>query len=551
MKPITFESMDLIPPLTKALAESNYKKPTPIQAKTIPAALQGQDILGCAQTGTGKTAAFAIPTLDFLGRDSQKAESGRPRVLVLSPTRELAIQIGDSFKKYGQHLKIRQTLVYGGVSQKKQVAAMRRGVHVLIATPGRLVDLIQQKCISLKDVEVFILDEADRMMDMGFLPQLNKIIGMLPRERQSLFFSATMPPKIRDLAKELLFNPKTINVTPKTPSVAGIDQQIYMLSKKQKLPKLHEFLRDPEMERAIIFTRTKRGANLLSRKLDEAGFPTNAIHGNKSQAARQRTLEDFRQNRIQILVATDVASRGIDIDGITHVFNYDMPMEPECYVHRIGRTGRAGAKGVAISFCTAEDRQILRDVERLVKTDLSVIFDESVERERKDDSRRHRNAKPKRWSKNGKSRNARGKPTGSGKAKSSRKPGRSRKVSVSDSDKVKEKSDIGTKSSNSGRSRNTEKSRISEKSKSSAKRKASTKSRTSTKSKNMVKTGSSGKSRTAKKSRGSGKPKAAGNSKATTRSSGSTSTRATKASAKKKGRKKPTKNQNRRRYTAV
>lgn len=533
MKPITFDSMDLIPPLNQALVESNYKTPTPIQAKTIPAALQGQDILGCAQTGTGKTAAFALPTLDFLGRDSQKAQPGRPRALVLSPTRELAIQIGDSFKKYGQHLKIRQTLVYGGVSQKKQVAAMRRGVHVLIATPGRLVDLINQKYISLKDVEVFILDEADRMMDMGFLPQLKKIIGMLPRERQSLFFSATMPPKIRDLAKDLLFNPKTINVTPKTPSVAGIDQQIYMLSKKQKLPKLHEFLRDPGMERAIIFTKTKRGANLLSRKLDEAGFPTNAIHGNKSQAARQRTLEDFRRNRIQILVATDVASRGIDIDGITHVFNYDMPMEPESYVHRIGRTGRAGANGIAISFCTAEDRQILKAVERLVKTELTIIYDESAERNRKDDSRRNKNAKPKRWSKNGKSRNSKGRTGSPGKAKSSRRPTGSRKSNAVG------KTEAVESSRSSGKSGGSDKPRTSGKPKASAKTGAS------------AKAGTSGKSKASTKARASGKTRVNSKSKTADRSKGATSKRTSKTSTRKTGRKKSSKNQNSRRYTAV
>ena len=385
-KTMTFESMGLIEPLQKALAKADYKNPTPIQAKTIPAALAGQDVLGCAQTGTGKTAAFALPTLDYLGRESIPKKPRQPLVLVLAPTRELAIQISQSFEKYGKNIKFRKALIYGGVSQHKQVSAIRRGAHVLIATPGRLVDLINQKHVSLSDIEVFILDEADRMMDMGFLPQLQRIIDLLPRERQSLFFSATMPPKIRDLAKRLLFNPKSINVTPKTPSVEGIDQQIYLLSNKQKLPMLKDLLARDSVDRAIVFTRTKRGANTLGEKLEAAGIPATAIHGNKSQAARQRALEAFRKNKIKVLVATDVASRGIDIDGVTHVFNYDMPMEPESYVHRIGRTGRAGADGVAISFCTYEDRQMLREIERLVKMELTIVygeFDESRQRNNK------------------------------------------------------------------------------------------------------------------------------------------------------------------------
>ncbi len=368
-----FESMDLLAPLQRVLAEQRYEIPTPIQAQTIPAALAGQDILGCAQTGTGKTAAFALPTLDYLGREQMPAKRGRPLVLVLAPTRELAIQIDKSFRIYGKYLSVRQALVYGGVSQVKQVAALRKGAHILIATPGRLVDLMDQQHVDLRDIEILILDEADRMLDMGFMPQLRKIIARLPRERQSLFFSATMPPRIRELSKQLLYNPASVNVTPKRPSVELIEQQIVMVDKSNKLSTLRNLLKQASVERAIVFTRTKRGANVLAKKLDIAGFRTAAIHGNKSQGARQKALEAFRKSHVNVLVATDVASRGIDIDGITHVINYDMPMEPESYVHRIGRTGRAGADGMAVSLCTSEDRAMLRSIERLIRKQLPVV----------------------------------------------------------------------------------------------------------------------------------------------------------------------------------
>ncbi|MGI9518660.1 MAG: DEAD/DEAH box helicase [Pirellulaceae bacterium] len=368
-----FESMNLLAPLQRVLAEQRYEIPTPIQSQTIPAALAGQDILGCAQTGTGKTAAFALPTLDYLGREKLPAKRGRPLVLVLAPTRELAIQIDKSFRIYGKYLSVRQALVYGGVSQVKQVASLRKGAHILIATPGRLVDLMEQQHIDLRDIEILILDEADRMLDMGFLPQLKQIIARLPRERQSLFFSATMPPRIRDLSKQLLFNPSSVNVTPKRPSLELIEQRVVMVDKSNKLSTLRNLLKKDSVERAIVFTRTKRGANLLAKKLDAAGFRTAAIHGNKSQGARQKALEAFRQRHVTVLVATDVASRGIDIDGITHVINYDMPMEPESYVHRIGRTGRAGADGMAVSLCTSGDRAMLRSIERLIRKQLPVV----------------------------------------------------------------------------------------------------------------------------------------------------------------------------------
>ena len=364
--------MDLFAPLKRALAEQQYETATPIQAQTIPAAIAGKDILGCAQTGTGKTAAFALPILDFLGHENFRAKPNRPAVLVLAPTRELAIQIRESFATYGKHLKFRQALVYGGVGQGDQVKAMASGVHILIATPGRLIDLMDQRHIDLQDVEIFVLDEADRMLDMGFMPALKRIVATLPRERQSLFFSATMPPKIRELADELLREPVCVNVTPKETSVQRIEQQVRIVDKAGKFAAIREVLSQEGVERTIVFARTKRGANTLTEQLDRSGVRAAVIHGNKSQNARQRALEDFRKQRVQVLVATDVAARGIDIDGVTHVINYDMPTEPESYVHRIGRTGRAGAAGVAISFCTSAEREELRAIEKLIGRSFSL-----------------------------------------------------------------------------------------------------------------------------------------------------------------------------------
>ncbi|KAA5541936.1 DEAD/DEAH box helicase [Roseiconus nitratireducens] len=364
--------MDLFEPLKRALAEQNYEQPTPIQAQTIPPAIEGQDILGCAQTGTGKTAAFALPILDYLGQEKPRAMPNRPIALVLAPTRELAIQIGDSFRVYGKHVRFRQALVYGGVGQGAQVKALRAGVDVLIATPGRLIDLMDQGHVDLSNVEIFTLDEADRMLDMGFLPALKKIIAALPEERQSLFFSATLAPKIRELASQLLFNPVSVNVTPKHPSVKQIDQSIHVVDRTEKLPKLCNVLGGKDVDRAIVFTRTKRGANALSKKLEKAGIRSAAIHGNKTQNARQNALKAFRQSRVTVLVATDVAARGIDVDGVTHVINFDMPVEPESYVHRIGRTGRAGADGIAISFCTSDEREHLHAIEKLIGQRLPV-----------------------------------------------------------------------------------------------------------------------------------------------------------------------------------
>lgn len=363
----TFAEIDLIAPLHRALADEKYEIPTPIQAQTIPAALSGRDVLGCAQTGTGKTAAFALPILDRLGEEQPRSKPNCPQVLVLAPTRELAIQIGDSFATYGKHLPLKHVLVYGGVSQNSQVRALNKGAHILVATPGRLLDLMNQGYIHLNHLQVFVLDEADRMLDMGFLPDLKKIIKQLPKKRQSLFFSATMPPNIVELSKQLLTNPTSVNVTPKKTSVERIEQQVFFVERNGKRELLKKVLKKPDVDRAIVFSRTKRGANMLAQKLLLAGIKAAAIHGNKSQGARQRALEAFRTKQIDVLVATDVAARGIDIDGVTHVINYDLPNEPESYVHRIGRTGRAGAEGLAISFCSSDERKDLQAIEKLIR----------------------------------------------------------------------------------------------------------------------------------------------------------------------------------------
>ena len=362
----TFEELNLIAPVRRALADEKYETPTPIQAQTVPAALLKSDVLGCAQTGTGKTAAFAVPILNRLGQRNRKATPNRPFVLVLAPTRELAIQIEASFATYGRHLKLRRALVYGGVSQGNQVRTLNRGAHILVATPGRLLDLMDQGHIKLDQLEVFVLDEADRMLDMGFLPDLKRIISQLPDQRQSLFFSATLPPKIVQLSRRLLRNPVSVNVTPESTSVETIEQRVLFVERGGKKTLLRKILTDTAVERALVFTKTKRAANMLSKQLVQSGIVATAIHGNKSQSARQSALEAFRRKQVQVLVATDVAARGIDIDGITHVVNYDLPIEPENYIHRIGRTGRAGAEGVALSFCCAGERRELRAIEQFI-----------------------------------------------------------------------------------------------------------------------------------------------------------------------------------------
>ena len=366
----TFSELKLIEPIERSLRELNYETPTPIQAQTIPFGLEGKDILGCAQTGTGKTAAFALPLLDFLGGETVKAKRGKPQGLILAPTRELAIQIADSLKVYGKHLKLKTTLIFGGVNQNNQVREMNRGSHIVVATPGRLIDLMNQGHVNLSELEVFILDEADRMLDMGFLPDLKRIIRELPNNRQSMFFSATMAPKIVELANELLYKPVSVNVAPKETTVKNIKQELMYCDRGDKPGMLLELVQSNDVESVIVFTRTKRGANVVARRLEKAGVGAAIIHGGKSQNARQRALAAFRKGQVRVMVATDVAARGIDIDNVTHVINYDLPNEAEAYVHRIGRTGRAGLSGTAISFCAGDELDYLWDIEKLIGNEI-------------------------------------------------------------------------------------------------------------------------------------------------------------------------------------
>ncbi|HZZ70717.1 MAG TPA: DEAD/DEAH box helicase [Pirellulales bacterium] len=369
---MTFSELELIEPLQRALATEKYLQPTPIQAQAIPHLLAGKDLLGCAQTGTGKTAAFALPILQRLDQNRRPAASRAPRVLVLSPTRELAAQIGDSFRVYGRHLHLKHAVIFGGVGQNPQVQALNRGVHILVATPGRLLDLMGQGFIRLDKLEVFVLDEADRMFDMGFLPDLKRIIAALPAQRQSLFFSATMPSKIAELANSLLTDPVQVTITPAATTVDLIEQRVMFVPQGDKRALLNTIVEGPNVDRCLVFTRTKHGADKVAKQLSQNGHAADAIHGNKSQSARERALQQFRSGKIRVLVATDVAARGIDVDGVSHVINFDMPHEPESYVHRIGRTGRAGASGIALSFCDASERRLLRDIERLVRRQITV-----------------------------------------------------------------------------------------------------------------------------------------------------------------------------------
>jgi ATP-dependent RNA helicase RhlE len=363
----SFHEFGLAEPITRALADEQYVTPTPIQAQTIPVALSGRDIVGIAQTGTGKTAAFALPILHQLAGKPARAERKCCRVLVLAPTRELASQILDSFNTYGRHLRISATLAIGGVPMGRQVRALLNGVDVLVATPGRLLDLVQSNALRLNQVEHLVLDEADRMLDMGFIHDIRKIVAKLPAKRQTLFFSATMPQAIAELADQMLRDPAKVAVTPVASTVERVTQRIIHVERASKMSLLAQTLRDEPIDRALVFTRTKHGADKLVRGLAKAGITAEAIHGNKSQGQRERVLAAFRVGRVRTLVATDIAARGIDVEGISHVVNYDMPNEPESYVHRIGRTARAGADGVAISFCDGEEVAYLRAIERLIR----------------------------------------------------------------------------------------------------------------------------------------------------------------------------------------
>jgi len=362
----------LLPELQRTLAEEKYHTPTPIQAQAIPHLLAGRDFIGCAQTGTGKTAAFTLPLLQHLLKHRRPLQPGHPRALVLAPTRELAAQIGESVATYGRGLRLHHAVIFGGVGQHPQVQAARRGLDILVATPGRLIDLMNQGHINLKQVEVVILDEADRMLDMGFIPDIRRIISRIPPERQSLLFSATMAPEIRDLARSFVRDPVTVTIAPEKPAVERIVQKVMFVDKGNKPTLLAKLLTDANLDKVIVFTRTKHGADKVARKLQQSGITVAAIHGNKGQGARTSALSGFRDGRLRVLVATDIAARGLDVEGITHVINFDLPNEPETYVHRIGRTARAGEDGDAVSFCSAEERDDLRAIEKLLRHPIPV-----------------------------------------------------------------------------------------------------------------------------------------------------------------------------------
>ena len=369
---MTFTELKIAPPILRALEQAHYKHPTPIQVQAIPPILSGRDLLGCAQTGTGKTAAFAVPTLQRL------MEKGRPlhrriRSLVLTPTRELALQIHESMTTYGRHTGLRSCVIFGGVSQKQQEIQLRQGVDILVATPGRLLDLLNQKLISLQDVEILTLDEADRMLDMGFIHDVKRVIAQVPTQRQTLFFSATMPPEIVKLSNAMLIDPVHVSISPESPTVEKIQQSVYFVDKANKRHLLVHLLDDPAIASVLVFTRTKHGADRVVKELAHSKIAAQAIHGNKSQNARQRALNDFKDKSTRVLVATDIAARGIDIDGLTHMINYDLPEVPETYVHRIGRTGRAGKQGVSVSFCDFEEKKLLTAIEKVCAKPIPVV----------------------------------------------------------------------------------------------------------------------------------------------------------------------------------
>ncbi len=370
-----FVGLELAQPILRAVQESGYTQPTPIQAQTIPTLVSGRDVLGIAQTGTGKTAAFALPLLHQLSRVNRKAESRRPRALILAPTRELAGQIADNIRTYGKYAHLRSMTVFGGVSIRPQIKQLEKGVHILVATPGRLLDLMNQGCVTLSGIEVFVLDEADRMLDMGFVRDVRKIMEKLPRERQTALFSATMPSAVKGLAGDLLTDPVRVEVAPAATTAEKVNQHVMFVPKDKKRALLSDLMRDEAVSRVLVFTRTKHGADRVARHLQQGGVSSDAIHGNKAQNARQRALTGFRNGDVRVLVATDIAARGIDVDGVTHVINFELPNDPESYVHRIGRTARAGAAGSAISFCDHEERAYLSDIERTIRQTVPVDAD--------------------------------------------------------------------------------------------------------------------------------------------------------------------------------
>ncbi len=370
---MSFQKLNLIEPILKALESEGYTQPTPIQTEAIPFILEGSDLLGCAQTGTGKTAAFAIPILQLLKGRQNFNGSRRIKTLILTPTRELAIQIGESFHAYGLHCGLKHVVIYGGVSQVPQVNSLRQGIEILVATPGRLLDLTNQGFIDLKNLEILVLDEADRMLDMGFINDVKKIIAKIPVKRQTLFFSATMPPEIQKLANTILVHPKKVEVSPVSSTANTVEQGIYLVEKSDKKALLNHLLLDKKIVSALVFTRTKHGADKVVKDLSKTGIKAEAIHGNKSQNARQRALTNFKTGATRVLIATDIAARGIDIEELSHVINYELPNVPETYVHRIGRTGRAGADGIALSFCDDEEKAYLRDINKLIGKQIPIM----------------------------------------------------------------------------------------------------------------------------------------------------------------------------------
>lgn len=371
-----FEDLNIIDPILKAIKSQGYINPTPIQQRSIPAILKGNDLEGCAQTGTGKTAAFAIPILQLLyGREKAVKSPRTVKALILAPTRELAIQIDESFTSYGKYTGLKNTIIFGGVSQKSQTDALKNGVDILIATPGRLLDLMQQKYIDLKNIQYFVLDEADRMLDMGLGHDVKRIIAKLPKTRQTMLFSATMPPEISKLINTILVKPVKIQVTPVSSTIDTIKQSVYLVGRRNKKSLLIHLLKDKNIESVLVFSQTKHGANRLTGDLIKVGIEAQAIHGNKSQNARQLALSNFKEKKIRVLVATDIAARGIDVEELSHVINYDLPDVPETYVHRIGRTGRAGASGIAVSFCDEEERESLKRIEKVISKSIPVIED--------------------------------------------------------------------------------------------------------------------------------------------------------------------------------
>lgn len=371
-----FEDLKLIPSILKALKDENYSSPTAIQEKSIPLILSGEDVLGTAQTGTGKTAAFAVPIIQHLVNGQQK-ESGKRKILtlVITPTRELAIQIGESFSVYSKYTNLNTTVIFGGVTQGSQTNALKKGVDILVATPGRLLDLMDQGFVSLKDIKYFVLDEADRMLDMGFIHDIKKIISKLPKARQSLFFSATMPKNIVELSQQILVNPKKVSVSPVSSTAETIQQYLYTTNKNNKIDLLYHILEDSSLEQVLLFSRTKHGADRIVKNLLKKKIKAAAIHGGKGQNQRQKALTEFKDGTIRVLVATDIAARGIDIDKLRYVINYDIPNESETYVHRIGRCGRAGEEGISISICEPEENAYVRDIEKLTKQKLQVVSD--------------------------------------------------------------------------------------------------------------------------------------------------------------------------------